>query len=139
VIFVSHDHVRPRYHKFRAVRLPAVPCHFAVEGLGYYHIHHEISQQNRNEGRTTLISVFDGCLTVQNMIMELEMLIPSPWKWNVEEIRKNLFKTVFSSKAELQRMVEWGVVHSKFQNTKIRIEERMVDNEVKFVLPKVCI
>jgi hypothetical protein len=57
----------------------------------------------------------------------------------VEEIRKNLFKTVFSLKAELQRMVEWGVVHSKFQNTKIRIEERMVDNEVKFVLPKVCI
>jgi hypothetical protein len=73
------------------------------------------------------------------MIMELEMLIPGPWKWNVEEIRKNSFKTVFSSKAELQRMVEWGVVHSKFQNAKIRIEERMVDNEVKFVLPKVCI
>jgi hypothetical protein len=34
-------------------------------------------------------------------------------------------------------MVEWRVVHSKFQSANIRIEERMVDNEVKFVLPKV--
>jgi hypothetical protein len=57
----------------------------------------------------------------------------------VEEIRKNLFKVVFPLKAELQRMVEWGVVHSKFQNTKIRIEEKMVDNEVKLVLPNVWI
>jgi hypothetical protein len=33
----------------------------------------------------------------------------------------------------------WGVVHSKFQNTKIKIEEGMVDSEVKFVLPKAWI
>jgi hypothetical protein len=32
-----------------------------------------------------------------------------------------------------------GVVHSKFQNTKIKIEEGMVDSEVKFVLPKAWI
>jgi hypothetical protein len=31
------------------------------------------------------------------------------------------------------------VVHSKFQNTKIKIEERMIDNEVKFMLSKVWI
>jgi hypothetical protein len=31
------------------------------------------------------------------------------------------------------------VVHSKFQNTKIKIEEGMVDSEVKFVLPKAWI
>jgi hypothetical protein len=34
-------------------------------------------------------------------------------------------------------MVEWGVVHSKFQNAKLRIEERMVDKEVKYVVPRV--
>jgi hypothetical protein len=32
-----------------------------------------------------------------------------------------------------------GVVHSKFQNAKLKIEERMVDVEVKFVLPRVWI
>jgi hypothetical protein len=57
----------------------------------------------------------------------------------VEEIGINSLKTVFPSKAELQRIVEWGVVHTKFQNAKIKIEERMVDNEVKFVLPGVWI
>jgi hypothetical protein len=36
-------------------------------------------------------------------------------------------------------MVEWGVVHTKFQNAKIKIEKRMVDNDVKFVLPNVWI
>jgi hypothetical protein len=36
-------------------------------------------------------------------------------------------------------MVEWGVVHSKFQNAKLRIKERMVDNEVHYVLPKVWV
>jgi hypothetical protein len=32
-----------------------------------------------------------------------------------------------------------GVVHSKFQNTKVKIEERMIDKEVKFMLSKVWI
>jgi hypothetical protein len=36
-------------------------------------------------------------------------------------------------------MVEWGVVHSKFQNAKLRIEERMVDKEVKYVVPRVWV
>jgi hypothetical protein len=31
------------------------------------------------------------------------------------------------------------VVHTKFQNAKIKIKERMVDNEVKFVLPRLWI
>jgi hypothetical protein len=31
------------------------------------------------------------------------------------------------------------VVHTEFQNAKIKIEERMVDNDVKFMLPKVWI
>jgi hypothetical protein len=36
-------------------------------------------------------------------------------------------------------MVEWGggLVQSKFNNAKFQIEERLVDNEVKYVLPKV--
>jgi hypothetical protein len=59
----------------------------------------------------------------------------------VEKMGNNTFKTLFLSKSKLQRMVEWGggVVHSKFHNAKIRIEERLVDNEAKFVLPKVWI
>jgi hypothetical protein len=36
-------------------------------------------------------------------------------------------------------MVEWGPVHTKFQNAKLRIELRMVDNEVMYVLPQVWV
>jgi hypothetical protein len=138
-IFASQGHVRPRCPKFRAVKLAAVPCCYVMEVLGYFHILYESLQRQRSEACTTLISVFDGNLTVPNVISELERIIPGPWKWNVEENGNNSFKTVFPSKLELQRMVDCGVVHTKFQNAKIKIEERMVDNEVKFVLPIVWI
>jgi hypothetical protein len=36
-------------------------------------------------------------------------------------------------------MVEWGVVQSKFNKSKFQIEERMVDMEVKYILPKVWV
>jgi hypothetical protein len=45
-------------------------------------------------------------------------------------VSNNLFEIVFPSRAELLRMVEWGIVHSKFYSAKLKIEERMVDNEV---------
>jgi hypothetical protein len=35
-ICVSHDHVRLRCPKFQAVRLPAVSCGFAMEGLDFF-------------------------------------------------------------------------------------------------------
>jgi hypothetical protein len=73
------------------------------------------------------------------VVVELERLIPGDWVWKVEEAGPNSFSTVFPLKYELMSMVEWGVVHSKFQNAKIQIEERMVDSEVKYVIPKVWV
>jgi hypothetical protein len=138
-ICAAHDHVRPRCPKFRAPKLAAVSCGYVVEGFGFFHVPHEISMRQRNEARTSLIRVFDGYLSVHNVISELERLIPGPWKWTVEENGNNLFKNVFPSQSELLMMVEWGVGHTKFQNAKIKIEEWMVDNDVKFVLPRVWI
>jgi hypothetical protein len=138
-ICASHDHVGPRCPKFWPTMLAAVPCGYAMAGMGFFHVPFKSSPRQRSEARSALISVFDGSLTVPNIISELERLIPGSWKWNVEEIGNNSFKTILPSKAELQRIVEWGVVHTKFQSAKIKIEERMVDNEVKFVLPRVWI
>jgi hypothetical protein len=36
-------------------------------------------------------------------------------------------------------MVEWGVVQEKFQNSKLQIEEKMLDDDLKIVLPKVWV
>jgi hypothetical protein len=57
----------------------------------------------------------------------------------VEAIGNNMFKTLFPNKAELQRMVEWGVAQSKFQNAKLKIEEKMIYNKAVKVLPKVWV
>jgi hypothetical protein len=36
----------------------------------------------------------------------MEPLVPRKNKWTVEELTPNTFKTAFSSKGELQRMIE---------------------------------
>jgi hypothetical protein len=73
------------------------------------------------------------------VISELERLIPTKWIWKVEEIESNMFQTIFPTIAELQRMVEWGVVQSNFDNAKLKIEDKMVDNKAIKVLPKVWV
>jgi hypothetical protein len=45
-----------------------VPCGYDVEGLGFFHVPHEILMRQRNEARTTLIMVFDGYMSVHNVI-----------------------------------------------------------------------
>jgi hypothetical protein len=55
-ICVSHGHMRLRCPKFRATKLGAVPCCY--------------------EACTMLIRVFDGNLSVHNVISELKRLIP---------------------------------------------------------------
>jgi hypothetical protein len=42
----------------------------------------------------------------------------------VVSIGGNSFRTMFPNKAELQRMVEWGVVQIKFDNAKLKIVKK---------------
>jgi hypothetical protein len=53
----------------------------------------------------------------------MDRLVPGPMKWKVHEVDKNTFKAIFQSKAELNRMVEWGVVQTKDRMAKMIIEE----------------
>jgi hypothetical protein len=64
--------------------------------------------KQHTEARSALISVSDGVLTLQEVTAELQRLIPGGWIWNVEAVGNNGFCTVFPSRAELMRMVEWG-------------------------------
>jgi hypothetical protein len=57
----------------------------------------------------------------------------------VVSIGDNTFRTMFPNKAELQRMVKWGVVQTKFDNAKLKIVEKMIDNKVIKVLPKIWV
>jgi hypothetical protein len=76
--------------------------------VGVFQIPQVTAKQYRSDPRIAIIQVTDGALRIPNMISELERLIPTKWAWKVVSIRDNSFRTVFSNKAELQRMVEWG-------------------------------
>jgi hypothetical protein len=43
-------------------------------------------RNKRTEARSALISVTDGVLSVENVISELQRLIPGGWVWNVEAV-----------------------------------------------------
>jgi hypothetical protein len=75
----SPDHIRLRCPKLRAVKGATVPCGFAVEGLGFFHNPHESSTKQRTEACLALITVTDGVLFVQEVIEELQRLIPRGW------------------------------------------------------------
>jgi hypothetical protein len=50
--------------------------------------------------------VTKGKLAVQEVVSELERLIPGDLSWKVEDAGHNLFRTFFPSKNELLPMVE---------------------------------
>jgi hypothetical protein len=62
-------------------------------------------------------------LTAMQIRMELERLVPAKVTWDVEEVEKNIFKTVFPSKGEMVRMIEWGELQTKDRKAKLVIEK----------------
>jgi hypothetical protein len=131
--------MKTRCPKWRGDKPAALTCGYVVDGLVFFHIPHATTQQQRDEFQSALIRVMDGALSIPNVISELQCLILTTWNWKVEDIGNNMFRTMFPNKAELQRMVKWGVIHSKFQNAKLKIEEKMIDNKAVKVLPKVWV
>jgi hypothetical protein len=47
----SRDHFKPRCAKFRAVKHGAVPCGFSVEGMGFFHISHDVVSKSGLDAR----------------------------------------------------------------------------------------
>jgi hypothetical protein len=72
----SKDHFKPRCPKFRATKLGAVHCGYAVEGLGFSHIPIDIVSKNGIEARSALIRVTESELSAQGVVAELQRLIP---------------------------------------------------------------
>jgi hypothetical protein len=134
-----NEHMKTCCPKCRGDKPAALTCGYVVDGLGFFHIPHVTSQQQREESWTVIIRVTDGALSMPNIISELEHLMPTMWTWKVEAIGNNMFKTLFPNKAELQRMVEWGAVQSKFQNANLKIKEKMIYNKAVKVMPKVWV
>jgi hypothetical protein len=69
----------------------------------------------------------------------LERLEPAKVNWEVEEIEKNIFKTVFPSKGEMLHMIEWGELQTKDTKIKLVIEELGGGSSIKQVMKKVWV
>ena len=118
----------------------AIPCGFAVEGLGFYYIPYTEKQKNKTESRDAVVTISEGSLTAAQVTVELERLLPGiKWNWVIEEIGDKSFATTFPSEAELQRMVLWGPVVARCANAKMEIKEKK-DTEIwKYEIPKIWI
>jgi hypothetical protein len=89
--------------------------------------------------KTTLVRVVEGNMNAMQVKMEMERLVPAKVSWEVEEIEKNTFKTIFPSKGEMLRMIEWGKLQTKDQQAKLVIEELGGGSSVKQVMRKVLV
>jgi hypothetical protein len=89
--------------------------------------------------KTTLVRVVEGNMNAMQVKMEMERLVPAKVSWEVEEIEKNTFKTIFPSKGEMLRMIEWGKLQTKDQKAKLVIEELGGGSSVKQVMRKVLV
>jgi hypothetical protein len=74
-----HDHLKPRCPKFRVAKMSGTPCGYVVDGLGFFHIPHDMSAKQRTDVKSALIRVIEGKLVVQDVVSKPERLIPGDW------------------------------------------------------------
>jgi hypothetical protein len=114
-------------------------CGYAVDGLGFYYIPHSAPIKPRAEAKTATICVIEGEMTAVQVKTEMERLVPGKTNWVIQEIATNKFKTVFPTKSELNRMIEWGMVQTKDRKAKMVIEECGGGSSIKQVMRKVWV
>jgi hypothetical protein len=66
-------------------------------------------------------------------------LVPGTAKWEVQQVDGSTFKTLFQSKTELHRMVEWGILQTKDRQAMLSIEECNGGSHFKQALRKVWV
>jgi hypothetical protein len=67
--------------------------------------------------------VVEGALSADQVTAELDCLVPSSGKWEVQAVDNNTFKSNFQSKTDLHQMIEWGILQKKDMLSKLRIEK----------------
>jgi hypothetical protein len=123
-ICASLLHLKPRCPlQKKASKVFAMTCGYAVDGLGFYYIPHQALAKLKGDQNTVIIWVIDGALTGDQVAAEMDRLVPGNVKWAVQGVDRNTFQANFQSKAELNRMVEWGMVQTKDRMAKMVIEE----------------
>lgn len=71
------DHVTKLCPNVKKMNVTAVPCGYAVEGLGFYFIPVAENPKINLEEKSALVRVLEGSLTAEQLAVELEKLLPS--------------------------------------------------------------
>jgi hypothetical protein len=120
----STTHVKGRCPLLKkADNLYAMICGYAVDGLGFYYNPHSPAIRPRAEAKSYIVRVVEDELNTMQVQTEMQSLVPAQTAWKVEKLDKNMFKTVFLTKGEMHRMIEWGIVQTKDRQAKLLIEE----------------
>ncbi|CAO2173343.1 unnamed protein product [Urochloa humidicola] len=141
VICDGHDHVNHRCHLLKQPRPVAHAVGYAVMGLGFYHIPHA-PLSRKKDSKTALVKVVGGTLSVEQMIVQLQRVVPGKWKWEPVAHEKGSFVVPFPSKNELQRAIAFGGadVRENGVSKGMRMQfEEWHEEEEGYLLPKVWI
>ena len=86
----------------KKMNITALPCGYAIEGLGFYFIPvtenpKEKVPKEKVEEKSAVVHVLEGSITAEQLAVELEKLLLGKTKWVIEEKGKDAFTTNFPS------------------------------------------
>jgi len=121
------------------MNVTAIPCGYAVEGLGFYFIPVNENPKVIVEEKSATVRVLEGSITAELLAVELENLLPGKTKWVIEEKGKDAFTTNFPSSDLLDTMVYWGPMVTKTVKGKIQFEKSVEEDVYKYEIEKVWV
>ena len=134
------DHVTKLCPNIKKTNTNAIPCGYAVEGLGFYFIPVVENPKANVEGKAAVVRVLEGSFTVDQLAVELEKLLPDKkHKWEIETKGTDAFIINFPSSGLLETMVNWGPMDAKAVKGKIRFEKGTENEVYKYEIDKVWV
>jgi len=132
------DHVKKVCSNLKNLLSTAIPCGYAVEGLGFYFIPVVENPKIVSEDKSVVVRVLEGSLTADQLAVELDKLLPGN-SWVIEEKGNDAFITNFPSSEVLNHMMNWGPMDTKTVKGKIQFEKGTENDVFKYEIDKVWV
>jgi hypothetical protein len=133
------DHVTKVCPNLKNLQTTTVPCGYAVEGMGFYFIPVTETPNIQTDDKTVVVRVLEGSLAADQLVVELDKLLPGKNKWVIEEKGNDAFTTNLPSSDILNHMVNWGPMDTKSVKGKIRFEKGVKNDVYKYEIDKVWV
>jgi hypothetical protein len=108
------DHTAKLCLNSKKTNASAIPCGYAVEGLGFYFISMGQNPKVNARERKAVVRVLEGSFTVDQLAVELEKLRPEKnHNWNIQTTGTGAFLINFPSADLPDTVVNWGPMDAK--------------------------